>query len=136
LATKSELQGWIWDAQKKYDTYQQIVVDCDNKIARLEPVYKALADIKSDFRSARKSTREIIEEKGTWQGEKHTSFCNAGDALDDICGEYYDLLDYAHDRINERISELRAKKRELIPIIGGLWAQIERWRVDIENALN
>lgn len=136
MATKDEIQGWIWNAQAKYAAYKQTVETCDKQIARLEPVYKELCQIKSDFRGTRKSTEQVFRDKGIWRGDKYTSFCNAGDELDAFCGEYYNRLDAAQDAVNEKIGELKAKKKELIPILGGLLAQIEQWRVDIENALN
>lgn len=136
MATKSDIQGWIWNAQGQYNRYKQIVADCDKQIARLEPVYQALGEIKADFSSARNSTGEVFDQKGVWRGEQYSSFCRSGTTLDGTCGEYYKRLDAAHDAVNVKIGEYKAKKRELIPIIGSLWAQITQWRIDIENALN
>ena len=136
MATESEISGWIWNAQERIRKYRQIVEDCDKQIARLEPVYQALGEIKSDFRSARKSTKEIVERKGIWRGEKHTSFRNAGERLDDVCGWYYHRLDAAHDAVNSKIGELKAKKQELIPIIGDLLAKITQWTTAIKNMGN
>ena len=136
LATKSEIEKWIENAKRKRTGYLRVVDDCDKQLARLEPVYKELGDIKRSFRSIRKSTVEIICEKKKWCGEKYSSFCQDGDALDTICGEYYKTLDVAQDSINVKIGELKAKKRELLPLIGGLWGQIERWKVDIQNIGN
>lgn len=136
MATKSEINGWIESARKKVDRYQQTIDSCNKQIARLEPVYRKLGDIKADFHSARKSTEEVFDRKDSWRGDKHTSFRQAGDALDGTCGEYYQRLDAAQDAVNKKIGELRAKKRELVPLVGDLLAQVAEWRVDIENALN
>ena len=136
MATKSEIQGWIWYANNKKQEYENIVDDCDKKIARLEPVYQKLGEIKDDFRSARKSTEEIFDEKGAWRGEKYTSFCNAGRVLDGACSDYYNQLDAAQDAVNEKIGELKAKKLEFIPLIGKLVAQISQLWVDFQNAAN
>lgn len=136
LATKSEIEKWIDAAKRKRTRYLKVVDDCDKQIARLEPVYRKLGEIKSDFRSTRKSTESIFDEKRQWCGEKHNSFCKDGDYLDSSCGDYYKQLDAAQDAINVKIGELKAKKRELIPLIGSLWGQIERWKVDIQNIGN
>lgn len=129
MATKSDIQGWIW-------TYQNTVENCNKQIDKLIPVYQALGDVKNEFRNARKSTEDIFEEKGMWRGEKYTSFCRAGDTLDSTCREYYKRLDAAQDAVNKKIGELKAKKFELIPIINSLAAQIEDMKTDVENALN
>lgn len=136
MSTKDEIQGWIWAIQNKVNGYKQTVADCEKKIARLEPVYKELGEIKDSFRGARKSTEAIFEEKGTWRGEKHTTFCNDGAALDDMYGNYYRQLDAAQDAVNTKIGELKEKKQELIPIIGSLLAQIEQLWIDFSNAVN
>lgn len=136
MATRDEIQWWINNAWEKRRRYQQTVDDCDKQLARLEPVYQELADIKSDFKKARANTRQVFSEKGSWRGEKYTAFCTAGDMLDNSCGSYYAQLDAAHDALNRKIGDLKATKRELIPLIGTLWAQIEQWKIDIENAVN
>lgn len=136
MATKDEIQRWIQNAVDARSRYQRIVNDCNSKLARLEPVYRGLSDIKDSYNAAAKSTKNILREKGTWRGETYTSFCNAGDALNGSLESYYRQLDAAHDALNEEIGNLRATKRRLIPIIGDLWGQIENWRVDIENAVN
>ena len=136
MASKSEIQSWIWNARNTYDRYQRIIDDCNKKIARLEPVYNKLSDIKSDFKKARRSTKDIFREKGEWRGRKYNSFCREGDSLDGSMGDYYRQLDIAHDAINSKIGELRAKKRELIPLLGSLLAQIEVWNAEKKNALN
>lgn len=136
MPTKDDLQWLIDQAWEKRRKAQQTVDDCDKQLARLEPVYQKLSEIKSDFRKARADTREVFHEKGSWRGEKHTEFANAGSRLDDSCGSYYTQLDTAHDALNERIGELRATKREQILLIGTLLGQIERWKVDFQNATN
>ena len=136
METRDEIQRWINNALEERRRYQQTVDDCDKQLARLEPVYRMLADIKSDLKKARANTREIFSEKGSWRGEKYTSFCVRGDMLDDSCGSYYAQLDAAHDAINKKIGDLKATKRELLPLIGKLWAKVEQWKIDIENAVN
>lgn len=136
LATKSEIQGWISDAQRKQETYHKIAADCDKQIARLEPVYRKLGELKENFRSARKSTENIFDEKGTWRGERYKAFCNAGEALDDTCKAYYQKLDAAQDEVNRKIGKLKGKKQEQILLVGRLMKQVTQWQVDIENALN
>lgn len=136
MATESDIQQLIKSADNKCKMYQRTIEDCDKQIARLKPVYQKLSEIKADFRNARKSTEGIFEEKGTWRGERYTSFCNAGAVLDDAYGEYYNRLDAAHDEVNRKMGELKAKKKRLIPLIGELAAQIELWSADIQNAGN
>ena len=136
MATRDEIQRWINNARYKRRQYQQTVDDCDKQLARLEPVYEKLSDIKSDFRKARSDTREIFNEKGSWRGETYTTFCRNGEMLDSNFGSFYNQLDAAHDALNRKIGDLKATKRELIPLIGKLWGQIEQWKVDIENAVN
>ena len=136
MATKAEIEYWIRVAQHKIDKYRSTVKDCNQKIDRLKPVYEALGEAKDEFRSARKSTERIFEEKGTWRGEKNTAFRAAGEGLDSACGTYYNTLDAAQDAVNEKIGELRAKKDELTPLIGKLKAQISQLWVDFQNATN
>ena len=136
MATRSEIEGLIWNIQEKIERYLQTIDDCNKKIARLKPVYRKLGDIKSCFRSARKSTAEIFEEKGTWRGEKHTSFCNDGIVLDNSYGEYYNRLDAAQDAVNSKIGELESKIHELDPLVGKLKAQITQLWIDFQNAVN
>ena len=129
MPTVAEVWGWI-------SSYQQIVNDCESKIARLKPVYQNLGEIKSQFKSARKSTENVFNEKGKWCGERYTAFCSAGSALDDACGEYYRRLDAAQDEVNRKIHELEAKKLEMIPIINNLYALIEQIEASVENTFN
>lgn len=129
MATLSELK-------EKYRAYTQLLNDCNDKIDRLKPVYSELGRIKKSFRKARKSTGKIFDEKGIWRGEQYTSFCTAGNTLDDSLKAYYTKLDTAQDAVNEAISSLKQEKREMIPIIGGLLSEIEQWSTDVENALN
>lgn len=136
MATKSEIEKWIESAKNKRTRYQKIVRNCDDEIARLEPVYRELGAIKSDFSSVRKNTLQIIDEKRKWVGDKHNAFCQAGDSFDNVCGDYYRLLDAAQDAVNTKIGDLKAQKRELVPLIGNLWGQIERWKVDLQNIGN
>ncbi len=136
MATRDEIQRWINNAWYKRSQYQQTVDDCDRQLARLEPVYEKLSDIKSDFHRARSDTREIFNEKLSWRGETYTAFCAKGEMLDSGCASYFNRLDAAHDALNRKIGELKATKRELLPLIGQLWGQIERWKVEFENAVN
>ena len=129
MATINELQSWIW-------SYQQTLNSYDRQIKRLDAVYKELGNIKSSFRSCRKNTEEVFKEKGSWQGETHTSFCSAGAELDGILGDYYRQLDMAQDEANKKKAQLEAKKWELIPIIRRLAEQIQEIKSDVENALN
>ena len=116
--------------------YQKTVADCNRQIARLEPIYQKLGEIKSDFRRVRKDTEKTIEKKGTWRGKTHDYFCGLGSTMDITCGEYYKLLDTAQDAVNQQLGNLRAKRLELIPYINNLASQIEQGRVNVENALN
>lgn len=136
LAAIEDLQWLIKNAWEKCRQYQQTVDDCDKQLARLEPVYRELSDIKSDFKKARGNTRAVFSEKGSWRGEKYTAFRTMGDMIDDNCGSYYAQLDAAHDALNRKIGDLEATKRQLIPLIGNLLAQIEQWATEIENAWN
>ena len=129
MASIAELQSRIW-------SYRQTVKECDIKIERLNKVYNELGEIKGTFRRSRNDTKDIFEEKGTWRGDTHTSFCKAGDELDGICGNYYRNLDAAQDMVNKKIAELKAKKYELIPIINSLVALVQDMLSDIENAVN
>ncbi len=129
MPTVAEVWGWI-------SSYQQNVNDCENKIARLKPVYQNLGEVKSRFQSARKNTENVFKETESWDGEKHTAFCNAGSALDDACGDYYRRLDAAQDAVNRKIHELEAKKLEMIPIINNLYALIEQIEASVENTFN
>lgn len=56
--------------------------------------------------------------------------------LDDSLETYYKRLDSAQDAVNEAISSLKQEKLRLIPIVGGLLAQIEQFSTDVENVLN
>lgn len=56
--------------------------------------------------------------------------------LDDSLETYYKRLDSAQDAVNEAISGLKQEKLRLIPIVGGLLAQIEQFSTDVENVLN
>ena len=136
MATREDIQKWIINAQHRYTTYKATVDECDAKIDRLKPVYKTLGEIKSDILEERNTTASIIETKGTWTGEKHTTFCNDGDTLDSACSQYYDTLDAAQDAVNVKIGELTQKKQELIPLIGKLISQITEWKVEFQNAIN
>ena len=49
MALESEIREWIRNAQAEYNRYSRIVEDCNKKIDRLKPVYKALGDIKKNF---------------------------------------------------------------------------------------
>ena len=126
----------ISELREKYGIYNQRLKDCNHKFDRLEPVYSELGRIKRSFRTAQKSTGKIFDEKGIWRGEKYTSFCTAGDMLDDSLETYYKRLDSAQDAVNEAISGLKQEKLRLIPIVGGLLAQIEQFSTDVENVLN
>ena len=136
MQTKSELERSIYNAQNRYNSVAQTVADCNKQIARLEPVYKQLEEIKREYRSLRKATIDVFSEKGVWKGSKRDSFRELGDELDIVCGEYYKTLDAAHDVINVKIGELRAEKARKVLLLGDLFAQIEQWRVDIENLKN
>lgn len=136
MATETELNNWILNANHTIERYNSIISDCDKKISRLEKVYKELTAIKESFRSNRKQTKAIFKEKGNWRGEKYTSYCSAGEILDDSYEAYYTKLDAAHDAINTEIAELKARKRELVPLVGGLWGDIARWRATLENIGN
>lgn len=136
MSTKSELDKLIRGARNTIFKYKQTITDCNDKIDRLKLVYDELTDIKDSFRKARKETQKTFLEKGTWKGEKYTSFCNDGDAVDSACQEYYTRLDIAHDAINTKIGELRATKRRLTPLIGGLWGDIAKWEAEIKNLVN
>ena len=83
MATETELNNWILNANHTRERYNSIISDCDKKISRLEKVYKELTAIKESFRSNRKQTKAIFKEKGNWRGEKYTSYCSAGEILDD-----------------------------------------------------
>lgn len=124
------------DLRNKYYWYKRQVDGCNDKLARLKPVYSKLGKIKEEFRSARKDTKAIFREKGTWRGEKYTAYCNAGEALDDACQEYYNRLDAAHDAINKEIGELEAARWRYIPIMNGLMRDIKDLETGVENALN
>ena len=126
----------ISELREKYGIYNQRLIDCNHKIDRLEPVYSELGRIKRSFRTAQKSTGKIFDEKGIWRGEKYTSFCTAGDNLVDSLETYYKQLDSAQDAVNDAISNLKQEKLRLIPIVGGLLAQIEQFSTDVENVLN
>lgn len=136
MSTKSEIQSLLWEAQRLYKDYRNTIEDCDKKIARLEPVYRELSEIKSDFRKTRNKTEDVFEEKGTWRGETHNKFCSSGAELDDYFETYYKKLDAAHDAINRKIGELNAKKRDLVPLVGKILGRIEKLKVEIENAVN
>lgn len=136
VALKSEIENWINAAKNQLTKYNNTVNSCDKQIARLEPVYKELGTIKSDIHSTRKNTEAVIDEKRKWSGDRHTSFCKDGDLLDASFSDYYNQLDAAQDAINKKIGELKAKKKELVPIIGSLLKKIEQWKVDIQNAVN
>lgn len=136
LATEGELQWLIQKAREEYNRRKQTIADCEKQLDRLEPVYRKLSEIKSDFRKARASTREVFTEKGSWRGEKHTEFSNAGSRLDDSCGDYYNQLDKAHDLLNTKIGELKATKSEQLPLIGTLLGNIQRWTVELQNLGN
>ena len=136
MATKSELDALISQAKAKINKYKKTISDCDDKIDRLKPVYKELSEIKDRFKESRNSTKEIFAEKGTWRGEKQTAFRNAGDALDSSYKAYYQRLDAAHDAVNRKIADLKAKKRELTPLIGDLWGNITRWQAELQNLGN
>lgn len=136
MALESEIREWIRNAQAEYNRYSRIVDDCNKKIDRLKPVYKALGDIKKNFNNERRSTVNAIQEQSSWRGEKNTDFQEHGSELDDICSSYYNRLDMAQDTVNRKIGELEAKKLELIPIMGRIWGQIERWWVEIQNITN
>ena len=83
------------------------------------------------------AARPLFKEKGQWRGEKYTAFCSAGEMLDESLEAYYTTkLDAAHDAINTEIGELQAKKRELAPLVGGLWGDIARWRAELKNLTN
>ena len=129
MATIDELQSWIW-------SYRNTVNDCNAKIARLKSVYTTLGDLKDSFRGIRNNTEDIFKEKGTWQGETHTSFCSGGAELDGNLGNYYRELDTAQDTVNNKIAELEAKKWKLLPIIDDLVAQVQNMKAAIQNALN
>ena len=129
LSTISELR-------EKYGIYDQRLKDCNHNIDRLEPVYSELGRIKSSIRAAKKSTGKIFDEKVSWRGEKYTSFCTAGDNLVDSLETYYKQLDSAQDAVNEAISNLKQEKLRLIPIVGGLLAEIKQFSTDVENILN
>ena len=129
MPTVEEVLGWI-------SSYQQTVKECEQKIARLKPVYQQLGSIKSQFQSVRKSTERTFAERGKWSGEKRTAFYSAGETLNSTCGEYYRRLDAAQDAVNRKIHELEAKKVEMIPIINDLYALIEQIKASVENAFN
>ena len=126
----------ISELREKYGIYDQGLKDCNHNIDRLEPVYSELGRIKNSIRAAKKSTGKIFDEKVSWRGEKYTSFCTAGDNLVDSLETYYKQLDSAQDAVNEAISNLKQEKLRLIPIVGGLLAQIEQFSTDVENVLN
>lgn len=134
--TRDEISGWIWSAKAKKEEYERTVEECNKKIARLKPVYQKLGEIKSDFKSAKKNTEEVFKEKGTWRGEKHSSFCNAGDSLCDVSEAYYRHLDTAQDEVNRKIGELENQKLKLIPLIGDLAATINWLWTEFNNAVN
>ena len=56
--------------------------------------------------------------------------------LDDSLETYYKRLDSAQDAVNDAISNLKQEKLRLIPIVGGLLAQIEQFSTDVENVWN
>ena len=126
----------ISELREKYGIYDQRLKDCNHNIDRLEPVYSELGRIKSSIRAAKKSTGKIFDEKVSWRGEKYTSFCTAGDNLVDSLETYYKQLDSAQDAVNEAISNLKQEKLRLIPIVGGLLAEIKQFSTDVENILN
>lgn len=136
MATKSEILRWINEAQNTVDRYKRTIEDCNRKIARLEPVYQELGNIKKEFKSAKKSTESIFEEKGNWRGEKQKSFYREGEILDDLSRDYYNKLDKAQDAVNTKIGELKAQKAKLFGIIGDLAGKIQQMWVAFQNALN
>ncbi len=126
----------IWELQNQIGSYRQKVRDYEKQIERLKKVYHELGEIKSMFKKTRRNMEDIFQEKGTWRGETHTSFCRAGEELDSVCGDYYRKLDNAQDRVNKKIAELKAKKSELIPIINRLVALVQDLISEAENAMN
>ncbi len=126
----------IYNAERQRETYQRRVNYCEEQIRRLRAVYDELGEIKDEFRQTRKSTERIFEEKGKWRGRRYQDFCNAGEKLDSSYGAYYRKLDAAQDAVNTKMGELLAEQSRLIPLIGGLVAQIQRWWIDIENLGN
>lgn len=133
---RSEIESLINRLQAEMESRQQIVKDCNERIERLKPVYEELGEIKDSFCKERESTKAVFEEKGKWQGDKYTAFCNAGDSLDGTLGDYYKRLDEAQDAVNTEIGNLEAKKADQIPLIGHLLSQIKQLWVDFENAVN
>lgn len=127
----------IEDLQALISEYQVTIDTCNKQIDRLEKAYTALGDIKSDFQNARKSTNAVFSAKGLqWRGKKHTDFCNAGASLDDSMADYYNRIDIAQDSVNRKIGELKAKRFELIPIIGDLAKKIEQLKAEAANMMN
>ena len=136
MALKEDFERWIRNAENTIKSYNNTIADCDDKIKRLQKVYDELAKIKDKLSSNKKQTKAIFKEKGTWRGEKYQAYCNAGEALDDAYEAYYNKVDAAHDAINTEIANLQAKKADLLPLIGGLWGNIAKWKAEIKNLGN
>ena len=136
MQSKNELERLIQNARNQYNSYTRSISGYNNQIARLEAVYKKLAEIKSDYRRTKKATMEVFDEKGVWAGEKRAYFLYSGNELDIDLEGYYKTLDAAHDAINAKIGALRAEKAKMTPLLGNLLGQIEQWRVEIENMAN
>lgn len=136
MATESELNKWIQRAKNTYDRYNTTIGNYNKQIARLQPVYDELDRIKDDFDSLRKSTSKIIEEQRFWTGERFNEFCQRGEALDDDCCQYFHLLDLAQDAVGRKIGDLKAERDRLIPLLGDLLGDIDRWWAELKNITN
>lgn len=136
MATESELKKWIERANNTYDRYIKTIDNCNDQIARLQPVYDDLTQIKKDFRTFQKDTAKIIEDQRFWTGEQFNLFCQKGESLDDACRQYYLLLDQAHDAVNTKIGDLKAEKDRLVPLLGGLLGDIDKWWAELKNFTN
>lgn len=136
LSTKSEILGWINSAKAKVNKYRTTTDNNNKKIDRLKKAYDELGDIKGRYQTARHAVNEMMETERFWHGDKRKKFLSDGVSLDGEFGAYYNTLDAAQDAVNTKIGELRAENSELIPIIGKLLGNINRWWAEYQNADN
>ena len=122
-------------ATRQRDACEQRIKDLEYNKERLQKKYDWVSDLKEAFKPEQKQTKKVPDEDHKWKGSTYTDFV---DKVDWVISEndiyYKDSLDYAHDQINNKLTEIENKLLEerglfgrLCAKVNTLWNKLQNW---------
>lgn len=126
------------EAEAQAAQCERRIEECRYKIQRLERASNALAELKKDFKSIQKSTKELTKDQDkSWRGSTHDSFKILIDEVEDQGRYYYaNTLDRVHDELNLEIARLKSERAEQYGLLGRLYGTINTLGTKIMNYFN